>query len=134
VGQFINPLNAKWNPICHLLALLGVHLILHISRVRVNYFWKVINVPGPQNRALQKTTLNSFPPWTVRVFCYKFQVNSLFPVIQEVNYSMVPLWFNVSHSVAEPWLLICDTNLGDVTRDKAEQEGSRFLGQNQFWL
>ena len=32
----INPLNAKLNPICHLLALLGAHHILHVSRVRVN--------------------------------------------------------------------------------------------------
>jgi hypothetical protein len=31
-----NPLNAKWNPICHLLALLGAHHILHVSRIRVN--------------------------------------------------------------------------------------------------
>jgi len=30
-----NPLNARLNPLCHLLALLGVHLILHISRIRV---------------------------------------------------------------------------------------------------
>jgi hypothetical protein len=30
-----NPLNAELNPICHLLALLGVHHILHVSRVRV---------------------------------------------------------------------------------------------------
>jgi len=32
---FVNPLNAKLNPICHLLALLGDHHILHISRIRV---------------------------------------------------------------------------------------------------
>ena len=32
----INPLNAKLNPICHLLALLEAHHILHISRIRVN--------------------------------------------------------------------------------------------------
>jgi len=32
---FINPLNAKLNPICHLLALLGTHHILHFSRIRV---------------------------------------------------------------------------------------------------
>jgi hypothetical protein len=31
-----NPLNAGLNPICHLLALLGVHHILHVSRLRVN--------------------------------------------------------------------------------------------------
>jgi hypothetical protein len=31
----INPLNAQLNPICHLLALLGTHHILHISRIKV---------------------------------------------------------------------------------------------------
>jgi hypothetical protein len=31
----LNPLNAELNPICHLLALLGAHHILHISRIRV---------------------------------------------------------------------------------------------------
>jgi len=32
----INTLNAELNPICHLLALLGSHPILHVSRIRVN--------------------------------------------------------------------------------------------------
>jgi len=31
-----NPLNAKLNPICHLLALLGAHHILLVSGIRVN--------------------------------------------------------------------------------------------------
>jgi hypothetical protein len=31
-----NSLNAEFNPICHLLALLGAHHILHVSRIRVN--------------------------------------------------------------------------------------------------
>jgi hypothetical protein len=35
-GNCLNPLKAKLNPICHLLALVGVHHILHISRIRVN--------------------------------------------------------------------------------------------------
>jgi hypothetical protein len=30
-----NPLNTELNPICHLLALLGAHLIFHVSRIRV---------------------------------------------------------------------------------------------------
>jgi len=30
-----NPLNAELNPICHFLALLGAHHILHVSRIRV---------------------------------------------------------------------------------------------------
>ena len=34
--RFFNPLNAQLNPTCYLLALLGAHHILHVSRVRVN--------------------------------------------------------------------------------------------------
>jgi hypothetical protein len=43
----VNPLNTKLNPICHLLALLGAHRILHVSRIRVkqvifiHQFWTV---------------------------------------------------------------------------------------------
>ena len=33
--QQINALNAELNPICHLLALLGVHNFPHVSRIRV---------------------------------------------------------------------------------------------------
>jgi len=33
--KIFNPLNAKLNPICHLLALLGDRHILHVSRIRV---------------------------------------------------------------------------------------------------
>jgi hypothetical protein len=34
-GDQFNSLNAELNPVCHLLALLGAHHILHVSRVRV---------------------------------------------------------------------------------------------------
>jgi len=37
----LNPLNAELNPICHLLALLGAHHILHVSRIRVNVLYVV---------------------------------------------------------------------------------------------
>jgi hypothetical protein len=46
---YINPLNAELNPICHLLALLGAHRILHVSRIRVNDLPKIplkINING----------------------------------------------------------------------------------------
>ena len=33
----LNPLNAELNPICHLLALLGAHHILHVSKIGVKY-------------------------------------------------------------------------------------------------
>ena len=32
---YINPLNTELNPIRHLLALLGAHPIVHVSRIRV---------------------------------------------------------------------------------------------------
>jgi hypothetical protein len=35
IHECINPLNTELNPICHLLALLGAHHILHVSRIRV---------------------------------------------------------------------------------------------------
>jgi hypothetical protein len=35
LGNQFNPLNAELNPVCHLLALLGAHPILHISKIRV---------------------------------------------------------------------------------------------------
>ena len=44
-GQIIrsNPLNAELNRICHLLALLGAHHILHVSRVRVKEHFNHLN-------------------------------------------------------------------------------------------
>jgi len=40
VVAYFNPLNAELNPICHLLALLGAHHILHVSRLRFNALFK----------------------------------------------------------------------------------------------
>jgi len=36
ISTCINPLNAESNPICYLLALLGAHHFLQVSRIRVN--------------------------------------------------------------------------------------------------
>ena len=33
--MYFNPLNAELNPLCYLLALLGAHHFLHVSRIRV---------------------------------------------------------------------------------------------------
>ena len=33
--KYISPLNPELNPICYLLALLGAHHFLHVSRIRV---------------------------------------------------------------------------------------------------
>ena len=37
-GVIFNPLNPELNPICYLLALLGAHHFLHVSRIRVKLF------------------------------------------------------------------------------------------------
>jgi len=37
-GSCFNPLNAKLNPICHLLVFLGAYHIFHVSRIRVKPF------------------------------------------------------------------------------------------------
>jgi len=34
-NEELNPLNLELNPICYLLALLGAHHFLHVSRIRV---------------------------------------------------------------------------------------------------
>ena len=35
MSEIINPLNTELNPMCQLLALLGAHHILYVSRIRV---------------------------------------------------------------------------------------------------
>jgi len=35
IHLLLNPLNAELNPVCYLLALLGAHHLLHVSRIRV---------------------------------------------------------------------------------------------------
>ena len=42
----INPLNAKLNPICHLLALLGAHHIFYVSGVRVKCQRSAVKTEG----------------------------------------------------------------------------------------
>ena len=44
VIRSLNPLNAELYPICHFLALLGAHHILHISRIRVNIVYEAIGI------------------------------------------------------------------------------------------
>jgi hypothetical protein len=40
IQDYFNSLNAELNLICHLLALLGAHHILRVSRIRVNIWRK----------------------------------------------------------------------------------------------
>jgi len=56
VGELINSLNAELNPVCHLLALIGAHHILHVSRIVVKWLCemhgatiKIKNIPNYLN-------------------------------------------------------------------------------------
>ena len=40
IKALFNPLNAELNLICHLLALVGAHHILHVSRIRVKLLFQ----------------------------------------------------------------------------------------------
>jgi hypothetical protein len=41
---YFSPLNAELNSVYHLLALLGAHHILHVSRIRINWFKQIFAV------------------------------------------------------------------------------------------
>ena len=49
----VNPLNTQLNPIYHLLALLGAHHILHISRIRVKTLCQLSNLSGVNLRNIE---------------------------------------------------------------------------------
>jgi hypothetical protein len=57
--DWINPLNAELNPICHLLALLGAHLIFHVSRIRVK-----LAQDRDKLRAVVSTLMNFCVPYS----------------------------------------------------------------------
>ena len=72
----LKPLNAELNPICHLLALLGAHPILHISRIRVN-------IVAPQVAVFRNPTCASIHfhvslnPFVSPVIIYQYMYLSL---------------------------------------------------------
>ena len=58
----IYPLNAKLNPIYHLLTLLGAHRILHVSRIRVNegYCLLVCNIVQMKPAGSSETSVHIY--------------------------------------------------------------------------
>jgi len=94
-----NPLNAKLNPICHLLALLGAHCILHISRIRVKFKGNIGSIIC--------LTTTSFH-WGVLRHCYgltnKFVVMSTFICTVSCVKHSCTLWFfwNFFHKESFP--------------------------------
>jgi len=55
-----NPLNAKFNPICHLLALLGPHHIFHVSGLRVKQQASILKNGKPEGRRPVEKTMREW--------------------------------------------------------------------------
>ena len=67
---YINPLKAEFNPICHLLALLGAHHIFHISGLRVNCITNCMSIYHTENcKFLSSTSRSQFAAF-VSVYFY----------------------------------------------------------------
>ena len=84
-----NPLNAEFNPICHLLALLGAHHILHVSRIRVKTCRLFHFTPGLIFRklymvlALRLCVLYALLPCTILTDCFCItEVDSVYSTVQ----------------------------------------------------
>jgi len=73
-----NPLNAELNPICHLLALLGSHHILHVSRIMVNLrldLPRVVFLVPPQTPCI-----HFFSPLRATFYAYLILLDLIVPV------------------------------------------------------
>jgi len=57
-GLIFNPLNTQLNLICHLLALLGAHPILHVSRIRVKTLTNILKICPPEHNERTSTEFN----------------------------------------------------------------------------
>jgi len=104
LARQINPLNAELNPICHLLALLGAHLTLHVSRIRVkNRFYDAVN----SNVCI---LIRIYPTYTYTCITNKMQRYTVYfiwellyifrvvpsPIIRSANDCIYNIWY-LSH-------------------------------------
>jgi len=79
-----NPLNAKLNPSYDLLALLGAHHILHVSRIRVNSAFKWLRLWG-LDWALRSAS--EFRPWKIFMeLKLKFEIFYICSVLETVRF------------------------------------------------
>ena len=75
-------LNAELNPICHLLALLEAHHILHISRVRVKH------INGDRNKLVQLSALQKLYQQNLKI-CFKIPT---FKTLKERCTNLTEIW------------------------------------------
>ena len=75
----LNPLNAQLNPIYHLLALLGAHLILHVSRIRVKS-------PIIRNYSTSSTCYHTQKPLFIYTYHHHQSVSKFLTTNKHVNH------------------------------------------------
>jgi hypothetical protein len=98
-ATMLNPLNAELNPICHLLALLQAHHILHVSGTRVKKVTMLVEVSGPlQTKGFQKglQAAHLSTACLYLIFC-KFLVGAVRP-LHPPGYRPVYNWLTTMHS------------------------------------
>jgi len=118
----VNPLNAELNPICHLLALLGAHHILHVSRIRVKervdlYLYSPC---GPSWLVLRLTL-----PFYLYILANSCKQNYyVFSII-----TLICVWGNREN------LLICQTTFSSVLYSyrKISPRGSFAVSKVTYW-
>ena len=71
----LNPLNAELNPICYLLALLGAHHFLHVSRIRVKVAVRklkiiIVNIANNNELRANRLTSGNVCYLRSRMFCF----------------------------------------------------------------
>jgi len=66
----VNPLNAELIPICHLLALLEAHPILHVSRIRESIRAWAIAFITPTHQAVCVEITTNHTPTNQTIFRY----------------------------------------------------------------
>jgi hypothetical protein len=77
VMSILTTLNAKLNPICHLLALLGAHHIFHVSRIRVKNRTDFLS-PDSAFFFLPKNLRFNYTKYSFNLFLYGFEIYSPF--------------------------------------------------------
>jgi hypothetical protein len=85
ISRCINPLNAELKPICHLLALLGAHHILHISGLRVNCLHHTNSADCQGVRGISLTLVSICILWRINL---NLNVQETYPI--SVEPSLLP--------------------------------------------
>jgi hypothetical protein len=80
----INHLNTKLNTICHLLALLGAHHILHVSRIRVTHPKIYCSEASKEGLGSERTVV---PMMMMKMYCCDFFISSVRNLLAELRYT-----------------------------------------------